>query len=284
MPYEAEINSAHPTYVVVLIDQSGSMEAPFFGGTRPKAEEVADALNRLIFELVQRASANDPSRIKHYYDVSILGYNDRVDSLFCGSLAGKDIVTISELRESPARVEERIQTRSDGAGGWIDVPVRFPVWVETAADGRTDMSSALDYACDLVSEWVEQNPGSFPPIVINLTDGLATGQSPEGPAKRLRSLSTQDGQVLLFNAHVTAERHDPVLYPQTADGLPTEGRLLFSMSSELPDTMREIAGSLGVRARYGSRGLVFNGNVVDVVKLLDIGTRHVAPAPGSPLR
>lgn len=284
MPYEAEINSAHPTYVVLLIDQSGSMDSPFFGGTRPKSEEVADALNRLVFELVQRASPSAQSKVKNYYDISIIGYNDTVRSLFCGPLADKDIVTISELRDNPARVEERTQTRSDGAGGVIDVPVRFPVWVETTAAGRTDMTAALDYAHDLLSEWVDEHPRSFPPIVVNLTDGLATGESPVDPAERVRSLSTQDGQVLLFNAHVTSLPLDPMLYPQAPDELPLEGKLLFSMSSELPDSMRETAGSLNVPVRYGSRGLVFNGNAVDVIKLLDIGTRHVAPAPGPAVR
>ncbi|MBV2355553.1 VWA domain-containing protein [Streptomyces sp. J2-1] len=284
MPYEAEISRTQRAYVVLLIDQSGSMETPFFGGDRPKSEEVADALNRLVHELVQRAAQEDPSKIKNLYDISIIGYNDTVRSLFCGALADKDMVTISELRDHPARIEERTQMRPDNAGGVVPVPVRFPVWVETDALGLTDMSAALDYAHDLVSEWVSQNTRSFPPIVINLTDGLATGESPVAAATRLRSLATQDGQVLLFNAHVTADRHEPMLYPENHDTLPPEGQLLFQMSSELPDRVREIAGSLGVRARYGSRGLVFNGNVVDVINLLDIGTRFVPPAAGAHAR
>jgi hypothetical protein len=267
--------------VVLLIDQSGSMSAPFAESGRPKSEAVADALNQLVWELVQRAGASGGGRIKNYYDISIIGYNTSVQSLFRGELTGMDIVTINQLEANPYRVEPRMETFQDDAGRPVQRPVRRPVWVETTAFGRTYMAAALEKAHRLVAEWVEEHPRSFPPIVINLTDGVATGADPEEAARRLRSLSTEDGQVLLFNLHVSSDSREPVLYPVTAAGLSPEGARLFEMSSELPDALREIAQSVGVQAQYGARGLVFNGNIVDVMRLFEIGTAGVRGGLGA---
>jgi hypothetical protein len=282
MPYEAEISSAHPTYVVLLIDQSGSMDAPFTDSGRPKSAAVADALNQLVWELVKRARASGSNRIKNYYDVSVIGYNTSVQSLFQGELTGMDIVTINQLRDNPYRIEQRMETFQDAAGRPVRRPVPRPVWVETTAFGRTYMAAALEKAHSLVSEWVEEHPRSFPPIVINLTDGLASDEGPEEAARRLRALSTEDGQVLLFNLHVSSAPLEPVLYPVSPAGLTPEGVRLFEMSSELPDALRETAQSVGVQAQYGARGLVFNGNIVDVMRLFEIGTMGMRGGQGTP--
>jgi hypothetical protein len=64
MPYSAEISRANPSCFLFLIDQSGSMADPFGVGesNRRKADGVADAINRLLQNLVikcakKRASA-----------------------------------------------------------------------------------------------------------------------------------------------------------------------------------------------------------------------------------
>jgi hypothetical protein len=54
MPYTAEISRGNPSCFVFLIDQSGSM-ADVFGageGNQKKADGVADAINRLLQNLV----------------------------------------------------------------------------------------------------------------------------------------------------------------------------------------------------------------------------------------
>ncbi len=54
MAYTAEISRANPTCFVFLIDQSGSMQDAIGGGEalQRKCDVVADALNRLLSELV----------------------------------------------------------------------------------------------------------------------------------------------------------------------------------------------------------------------------------------
>ncbi|MGA4799859.1 VWA domain-containing protein [Streptomyces lavendulocolor] len=271
MPYERKIKRNQRTYVVILIDQSGSMETPMAATGRAKCEEVTDALNRLLLELI-RAAAPTGRDIKDYYDVSIFGYNHGVRSLFAGKLAGRDSVSVGELYAAPAAMRQREIVTTDADGNEHRATVHDPVWVTASAMGKTSMAAAFAHALPLLEEWVEENPTSFPPIVINLTDGIPTDEGLHDTVQRIRSLSTADGQVLVFNLHVSAASKDTCRFPVSAEDLPPEGQLLYSISSVLPDVLREQAQGLQMDAPHGCRGLVFNGDVVDITKVLRIGT------------
>ena len=52
MPYTAEISRTNPSCFLFLIDRSGSMEDKFPDSGKAKAEGVADAINRLLQNLV----------------------------------------------------------------------------------------------------------------------------------------------------------------------------------------------------------------------------------------
>ncbi|MBS2966979.1 hypothetical protein KGA66_28355, partial [Actinocrinis puniceicyclus] len=122
--------------------------------------------------------------------------------------------------------------------------------------------------------WVGERPGSFPPIVLNLTDGESTDGDPSEAAARLRSLATADGPVLLFNLHVSNGSATPVVFPDRDDSLPDAfARLLFGMSSVLPPHMKSYAAGEGLPVSDASRGFVFNADIASVVQFLDIGTR-----------
>ena len=116
MPYTAQISRASPTALLFLLDQSNSMLEPF--GASPeksKAEGVADALNRLLQNLVLKCAKADG--IRDFFHISMIGYGGRVASAFRGALAGKDLITISELANNPLRVELRTRKVDDGTGG-----------------------------------------------------------------------------------------------------------------------------------------------------------------------
>src|SRR5438093_13347151 len=116
MPYQAEISRANPSCIIVLIDQSGSMEDPFGQGLgKSKADGVADAINRLLQNLVIKCAKSEG--VRDYYEVGVLGYGAAVGPAFSGALAGRDLVPISEVGNQPARVEERTRKVDDGAGG-----------------------------------------------------------------------------------------------------------------------------------------------------------------------
>src|SRR5688572_17644648 len=104
MAYSAEISRANPSAFLFLLDQSGSM-ADAFGGdtTKKKADKVADVINRFLQNLTIKCGKNEG--IRDYYHVGVLGYGANVGPAFSGALAGRELVPISEIGNSPARLE-----------------------------------------------------------------------------------------------------------------------------------------------------------------------------------
>jgi hypothetical protein len=250
------------------------MDDPFGAGesNRKKADGVADAINRLLQNLVIKCAKSEG--VRDYYDVGVNGYGQKVGPAFAGALAGRDLVPVSEIADHPERVEERTRKIDDGAGGLVDQTVKFPVWFDAVARGGTPMCEALQRAESTLSGWIAGHPSSFPPIVINITDGESTDGDPSDAADRLKALSTDDGNVLLFNVHLSSQRATPVEFPDSASQLPDKyAQLLFNMSSPLPAYMRGAAAAEGYAVTDGARGFVFNADIVAVIRFLDIGTR-----------
>lgn len=272
MPYGAEISRTNPTCFVFLIDRSGSMSEPIGGGGRKKADVVSDAINQLLRTLALRCAKSDG--IRDYFHVGVIGYGAQVGFALGGALAGRDLVPISEVANNPLRVESRVKREDDGAGGIFERNVKMPVWFEPMAGGLTPMSDALDLASQTVLDFVQRYPRCYPPIVLNITDGDATDGDPEAPASSVRMLGTSDGEVLLFNLHVSAVAAPALQFPDEASGLPDDfARRLFRMSSELPPPTVATARGMGLPVSPRSRGFVFNADVVSVVQFLEIGTR-----------
>ena len=87
-----------------------------------------------------------------------------------------------------------------------------------------------------------------------MTDGEPTDGEPQPAADALKALSTDDGELLLFNCHISESQANPVVFPTSEGLLPDElARSLFRMSSELPDKLRGIAEAKGVLAPMGAR-------------------------------
>jgi len=228
MTYSAEISRANPTCFVFLVDQSGSMSDPFgVDPARRKAEGVADATNKLLQNLVLKCAKEEG--IRDYFNVGLIGYGGAAAaSGFAGALAGRELVPISEIGGLPARIEERSREREDGAGGLVRENIKFPVWVDTMAQGGTPMCGALSLAKSMLTSWVAQHRASFPPVVINITDGESTDGDPSGPADALRSVGTDDGNALLLNIHVSSNPAPAILFPESDALLPDKfAKLLF---------------------------------------------------------
>ncbi|MFN3334513.1 MAG: vWA domain-containing protein [Caldilinea sp.] len=274
MPYQAEISRSNPSCFLFLIDQSGSMEDPFAGGdsSRRKADLLADAINRLLQNLVIKCAKEEG--IRDYFHVGVIGYGAKVGPALGGQLAGRELVPISDIGNLPARIEERKKKVEDGAGGLVEQTIRFPIWFDPVYHGATPMCQALTLAHDILARWLPQHPDSFPPIVINITDGEATDGDPSTAAGALRSLATSDGNVILFNVHLSSKGAKPIEFPASADQLPDQhAQLMFELSSPLTPYMRTVAQQEGYSITEGSRGFVFNADMISVIKFLDIGTR-----------
>jgi hypothetical protein len=274
MAYTAEISRANPTCFVFLIDQSGSMQDAIGGGeaSQRKCDVVADALNRLLSELVIKCAKEEG--VRDYFHVGVIGYGATVGPALGGPLAGRELVPLSEVAASPASLETRSKKIPDGAGGLVDQEVKFPIWVSPVGNGGTPMCQAIARAQSIIAEWLNDHPGCFPPVALNLTDGESTDGDPSLPAENLRTLASADGNVLLFNLHVSSGRTEPVSFPDSDAGLPnTYAKTLFNMSSLLPEHMRAYAQQQGYAVSEGTGGFVFNANIAAVIQFLDIGTR-----------
>ncbi len=275
MSYTAEISRANPACIIFLVDQSKSMQDRIGGehATGSKADVVADALNRLLADLCIKCAKEEG--VRDYFHVGVVGYGTSVKPALSGVLSGRYLVPLSEIALGPARVEERKKKVPDGAGGLVEQTVRFPIWIDPIANGGTPMSGAIAQAEQLLSQWVASHPSSFPPVVLNLTDGESTDGDPAQPAGRLRALSSTDGAVLLFNLHVSSSNASPIIFPDNDIALPDAyAKNLYSISSNLPLHMSRYATQqLGVATSDGTRGFVFNADVASIVQFLDIGTR-----------
>jgi hypothetical protein len=274
MPYTAEISRANPTCFLFLIDQSESMREAIGGGDVPmaKADAVADAVNRLLSELTIKCAKEEG--VRDYFHVGVIGYGAKVGPAFGGALAGQDLVPLSQVAAQPARLEERTRTARNSAGDVTQQSVKFPTWFQPMAYGDTPMGGALTKAHDVVGKWLAEHPGSFPPIVLNITDGESTDGDPSEPAEALQELMSADGNALLFNLHVSSDQSDPIVFPSATAPLPDDyARLLFGMSSVLPPSMRTAAMNQELALGADARGFVFNADISAIVQFLDVGTQ-----------
>jgi hypothetical protein len=161
----------------------------------------------------------------------------------------------------------------DGAGGLVEETVRFPIWIEPVAHGNTPMCEALRTAAELLVPWCDNNPESFPPIVIHLTDGEATDGDPEPIAEDIKKISTDDGPLLLLNIHISGVQSDPIRLPECMpEGANEFAEMLFRMSSTLAGHMLDQARILGYQVTDQSRGFMFNAKYEDIVHFINIGT------------
>ena len=279
MPYTADISRANPACYMFLVDQSGSMSGALAGQPQmPKMNQAADAINRTLDALSQRCSQG--LEIRDYFHIAIIGYNtDRnggpvITSVLPGTTLEQPFLLISQVADV-AQVEERMVRESDGAGGLVEVSRRFQIWLHPHAELGTPMLTALQIASSAVERWISEHPDSFPPIVINVSDGASTDGDPEPEAQRLTSLQTSDGNALLFNVHLSEVAAPAIQYPERVDQLPQDdyAQLMFRISSILPESCRNQAATLDLPVTENSKGYVFNADPVALVQFLDIGTR-----------
>lgn len=275
MAYTAEISRANPSCFLFVIDQSGSMGDPF-GGTgsagRFKAQELADAINRLLQALVTRCAQGED--VRNYFEVGVIGYGQTIGPVLQGPLAGRDLVPISDIAFNPVRIENKMRQVPDGAGGLVEQSFQLPVWLGPVHSGGTPMCEALRRAKSILEGWVAAHPASYPPTVIHITDGESTDGNPSATASELRNIATQDGALCLFNLHLSSTQSTPITFPDSDSNLPDQfAQLLFSMSSPLPGPIRTAASTEGYRVTDGTRGFAFNADLVAAIKFLDIGTR-----------
>lgn len=272
MSHEAQISRNNPTAFLFVVDQSGSMSDQMSIG-KSKAEFVSDALNRTLMNLIGRCTKSEG--VRDYFEVGVIGYGGRgVDNGFSGALGSRVLNPVSAIEQNPTRVEDRKKKMDDGAGGIVETSVKFPVWFEPRADGGTPMRAALTKAAEELAAWCDAHPESYPPTVLHVTDGESGDGDPEEIAANLAQLRTNDGPVVVMNIHVSALGSDTIKFPSSEQGLPDSyAKLLFRMSTPLPQHLAAFAKDKGYNVNPESRGYMFNAEAGEIVDFFDIGTR-----------
>lgn len=275
MPYTAEISRNNPTAFLFAIDRSGSMDEAMAGGIT-KAQCVSDVMNRIFSELIIKCSKSEG--IRNYFDIGVIGYDTTLGIVnpLTGDLAKEWLNPIRLFETNPLRIEERKKKISDGAGGILETSVKFPIWFEPVAEGGTPMCAALKTGYDVLNYWCATHENAYPPLFVHITDGQSTDGDPEEFAKNIQQLSTNDGNVLVFNIHLSSKGGNTAFLPSSAYGLPDSyAEKLFRMSSYLPETMAKFARQGGkTEVSLESRCFAYNVNeLADLVELLEIGTK-----------
>lgn len=279
--YTAQITRNTPTAFIFLVDHSVSMKkmTNLFGEEMTMAEAAARIVNRQINELVLRCIKSNETR--HYYDIAVIGYGERVYSGWNGDLEGKNFVSPKELREHPYK---RIITREEKRTrkGVVVKEVEKVQWVEAKHDGHwTHLHKAFAKAQQLLTQWMEKHHDKdcYPPTIINITDGEFNGAKREEVlqmANELKSMFTNDGNVILFNIHFTASKStDEVVCPIEISELGGNNyaEMLFNMSSLLPERYNtDISRCLNDNRAGRHRAMGVNADATTLIKLMDIGT------------
>jgi hypothetical protein len=281
------MSSNEPGLIIILIDQSGSMKNRCGSGSKQsKAECIASNVNRVLAELCLRNTKDvgGVPQVKSRIDISIFGYgcdaDDRraVRSAFGGALDGKSIVKLPDLAQNYLRLGE--QGENDKCS------ISLPIWVEPKAIGATPMGAALSKAAEIAEEWVSTHRTSFPPLILNFTDGEVNDVTPKKLKKIedcLTSISTDDGAALLFNCHISSGKGDSCMLPSSKDEIPAEvsASLLFDISSSLPRLMQQLARARGfAQVDDNTRGFAYNIDVTNFIHFLQIGTVGLAGSLG----
>lgn len=281
VPYTAQITRNTPTAFIFLVDHSISMQkkTQLFGEDMTMAEAAARIVNRQINELVSRCIKL--TDVRHYYDIAVIGYGEEAYSGWQGALEGRDFVSPEELQNNPFK---KIMTREEKRTrkGVVVKEVEKVQWVEARHDGRwTRIHTAFDHAHRLLTEWMKQHSEKdcYPPTIINITDGEFNGASTESvmqQANELKSMFTNDGNVILFNIHFTSSKSaEEVACPIDIDEMRGNpyAETLFNMSSLLPERYnQDISRQLNDDRQGRHRAMGVNVDATTLIKLMDIGT------------
>lgn len=280
IPYTAQITRNTPTAFIFLIDQSVSMKrtTSLNGETMSLAEAVARIVNNQINELVLRCVKMGDTR--HYYDIAVIGYGEKAYSGWQGELEGRDFVTPEELKNHPyTKIVTRRETRT--RKGLQIKEVEQVQWVSARHNGSwTHVHKAFEKAKTLLGSWLAEHHehDCYPPTIINVTDGVFNGTTRENliqQANELKAMFTNDGNILLWNIHITPDRLEQILLPISKEELKADkySELLYDMSSLLPERYNQSFSDLrGDNTNERHVAMATNTDLSTLIQLMDIGT------------
>lgn len=236
--YTQPTTTLTPALVIYLIDASHSMNDSFGGAT--KMGVVNKALKEAIKDMVRRSIRE--GIVQPRYKIAIFAYSTQVVDVLEG------------IRDLPELVKQGVPIIS--AGGETDTAIGF---------------AAVEM---LLQKHLEEFQTCPAPLVCHLTDALITASDPTPIVRRIQAMTVRDGPVLVENVYVADNMlRTPVYDWQRWKGVVKPGqltndfaKLLFRLSSPLPETYRQSINDYGYSLQEGA-ALFFPGAHMDLVRL-----------------
>jgi len=250
----------------------------------PISYAVSDVINSTIDEIIIRCQKADG--ILDYFNIAVIGYGENdCTNLLKRNYAGKFWYKPSDLKSN--YLETKIFKQEVVIRGRIYQEERQQkIWIKPTANGKTPMKKALIMAKELIEEWVKDNEYSFPPIIINIVGSKVSDVNNYYElidiAKDIKRIKTNDGNVLLFNCHISNNNIPPVIFPKSEveilDG-DFFSYILFVMSSDIPEIYFELIIENFNKDLPYTKGkcMAYNSNISSMIKLINIGTRAAVP-------
>ena len=277
--------------VVLLIDESAAMDTDMArpmgspGGAsaarKSKMENVATAINSLLNNLADGADI----------DVAVVGYrstNDGTTEVGCrwsGQLEGRQFVPASELRASPATVEQRTR-KIPGAGGFSEEEtVDFPIWYQPETGDKAPQIAAFEYCAELLST----RAGTGPSIIINI---FASSSSDGNPLRAIQAIQESDstnGAPIVVHAHLGSSDAVPAtLFPANRAYLKHGSmRDIFERASQLPEEFIQALTDAKVNVNANAKAMIYNAKMIDLGRLFALvrsqATAAILPAADEPI-
>jgi uncharacterized protein YegL len=272
--------------MIILIDQSSSMSEIFFrseGKDYSIAHTAKHITDRCLYEIMSTCISGN--EIRPYVDLAIIGYGTSIRSATPKIPMDQLPFSVTELQTSFVKKNE-----IDDSNVGSHAPLRYE-WIEEISNGATSMLAALEKAKDITEKWITNHRDSFPPMILNITDGMATddpiliervqygslGDLSTLPlvtiVKEIQKLATTDGNVLVCNAHVSPDEMSQITYPTNTQNIENPlAELIFEMSSVIPDTLVNAGVEMGLPVKTGSRLFLYNAEVTSLLNFLRFGT------------
>tara|TARA_B100001142_G_C14322405_1_gene650953 strand:+ start:101 stop:937 length:837 start_codon:yes stop_codon:yes gene_type:complete len=266
MPYSNNLESSNPGCIVFLIDQSGSMGGMWDKTGYSMAYGAAQAVNNAIAEISLRCKKE--KEVKPRAMIGVYGYHhNQVDWVITDTPSESG--GLASITSIAANVKDEV---------FVDEEETFvPVFVKEEAGGGTPMGEALKEIVEIVENFAQKYPNSYPPIVINVTDAGSTDMDINDLSAKcsaIKSIATSDGNALVWNIHISNSSAEVHTCPDDGSQMPDElAQAMLDASSPVPDNAKEYARimynwELGEEAKC----MAYNADAKVISKLLSFAS------------
>lgn len=274
MNYTQIISTDNPALVIIAIDQSGSMMGPFTNHSMivSKSEIATMIASAIINEMIFRSRHHGV--LHRYFDFSVLGYSRQdIYPLVNSTLHPAPITVLDGITPT---IKRRTIERLTPDNHLFLALESYSEWFVPQAAGITPMVDMFDTVAEIASEWCnnQQNKDSFPPIIINITDGLDSTEYNKHllqKSEAIKQIGTSDGKSLIFNIYIDStplsERHN---FPNI-DTIAAECNILplATISSTLPELFHPLAREYNPTVAPDYRALCYNAVGLNIIPSLN---------------